>query len=170
MFTKKFAKMDGPVARDIMFFINHPFSGFCMGHEFDDDVYEFEAELTTKENWKDSETLSKLFFTHYQKLLDSGCRLVWVEYEPTILVPLLRTAEDMRKTYGVLHRFFAFFHDDDGTERMFRGNPQEDLLGLRDKWRACLASFPQVNIVEHEWDYPVDIKLADRLYREYPPA
>jgi hypothetical protein len=170
MLTKKFAKVNGPMPRDIMFFINHPFSNFYMGHEFDDDVYEFEAALTTKENWKDSQTLSALFFEHTQKLLDSGCCLVWMEYEPTILVPLFQMGEDMRKNYGIIFQFFAFFHNDEETELMFRNHPQKNFMELREEWRSCLASFPQIHITEHRLEFPVSIELADRLYREYRPV
>lgn len=169
MFTKKFAKMPGPYHRDIMFFINHPFCEFYFGHEFDDDVYELEAELYQKEFRKDNETFTNLFYTHVQKIVDSGCRLVSLDYDPTILAPLGRLGADYRE-YRDAFQFFAFFHNSEDTELMLRGNPQENLLELKETWRSCLASFAFVNVIEIGLGDVVDIRVADRLYREYPPV
>lgn len=170
MFRKKFAKMDGSYHRDIMFFINHPFCEFYFGHEFDDDVYELEEELYNEEFRKDRETFTNLFYAHVQKIFDSGCRLVSLNYDPDILVPLGRLGADYLSGYRDVFQFFAFFHNHEETELMFSGNPQENLLELQEAWRSCLANFAFVNVIEIGLGDAVDIKLADRLYREYPPV
>jgi hypothetical protein len=169
MFTKKFERMAGPYHRDIMFFIDHPFSEFYFGHEFDDHVYEMEAELYNKEYYKDNDTFTRLFYTHVQKMIDSGCRLVSLDYDPTILASLGRLGADYRE-YHDSFQFFTFFHNDEDTELLFSGNPQENLLELKETWRSCLAKFAFVNVIEISLGDVVDIKLADRLYREYPPV
>ena len=169
MFTKKFAKMSGPFHRDIMFFINHPFCQFYFGHEFDDEIYNMDDELYKEESRKDPDVFSKLFYTDLQKMVDSGCRLVLLEYDPTILAQLGRMGADYREFHDKF-QFFTFFHNDEDTELMFRGNPQENLLELKESWRSCLSRFAFVNVVEIDLEGVVDIALADRLYREYPPV
>ena len=169
MFRKKFAKMSGPYHRDIMFFIDHPFCEFYFGHEFDDDVYEMEEDVYKKEFHADNATFTRMFYTHVQKIVDSGCRLVSLNYDPTILASLGRLGADYRRYHDAFH-FFSFFHNDEDTELMCSGNPQENLLGLKEDWRSCLTRFAFVNVIEIGLGDVVDIKFADRLYREYPPV
>jgi hypothetical protein len=170
MLSQKFAKLDGSYHRDIMFFINHPFCDYYFGHEFDGQVYEMEAELYDKTLRKDNETYTKVFYAHIQKLLDSGCRLASMNYDPDILAPLGRLGMDYQRECRDIYQFFAFFHNDEETKLLYSADPQENLLELKEAWRSCLASFPFVNIIEISLGGVVDIQLADRLYRNYPPA
>jgi hypothetical protein len=169
MFTKKFAKKEAGIARDMMIFIDHPFCEYYTGHEFDDDIYTVEEDLYKEELRKDGDAFFNALSNQLQKMSDSGCRLVMMEYDPTILAHFGRVGSDYRERFGKF-QFFTFFHNDEDTELMCRGSPEENLLEKKELWRSTIAKFAFVNIVEIGLGDVLDIHLADRLYREYPPV
>ncbi|MDR2485732.1 MAG: hypothetical protein LBD55_10085 [Treponema sp.] len=93
-----------------------------------------------------------------------------LKYDPDIIVLLGRLGADYLSEYRDAFRFFTFFHNHEETELMFSRNPQENLLELKEAWRSCLANFAFVNVIDIGLGDAVDIKLAGRLYREYPPV